>query len=204
MPAMPLQPLDHDFYDRPTEVVARELIGRTLIHDTEQGPVGGIIVEAEAYGPDDPASHAFRGLTKRNAAMFGPAGHAYVYRIYGVHWCLNAVTRCCGTGEAVLIRALKPVFGIDIMRRNRGIDDEMRLCRGPGALCAALGITGELDTAELRQSHLTISEERVEGLEVQAATRIGITRAAERPWRFLVAGSPYVSGPRRHVVRERR
>jgi DNA-3-methyladenine glycosylase len=119
-------PLPHAFYDRDTVEIARDLIGRLLVHVTEEGPVGGIIVETEAYGPDDPANHAHRGLRSRNAMMFGPPGFAYVYRIYGMYWCVNAVTRGEGTGEAVLIRALEPMWGIDVMRRSRGVEDVRR------------------------------------------------------------------------------
>jgi DNA-3-methyladenine glycosylase len=185
-----LKPLPHAFYDRPTEAVAQELIGRTLVHVTDEGPVGGVIAETEAYGPDDPANHAFRGQTARNAPMFGPPGYAYVYRIYGVHWCLNAVTGGQGIGEAVLIRALQPVVGTEFMRANRSMDDETRLCRGPGALCAALRIAGERNGEDLMGPRLVISEERVEGLDIRATTRIGLTKAAD---------SPFVSGPRRLV-----
>jgi DNA-3-methyladenine glycosylase len=166
--------------------------------------MGGVIVETEAYGPDDPANHAFRGQRPRNAVMFGPPGRAYVYRIYGSHWCLNAVTRPIGLGEAVLIRALQPALGIASMRCNRPVDSDERLCRGPGVLCAALGITGSLNGAELTGLDLMISEERAEGLEIRSAPRIGLTRAVDIPWRFFVARSPYVSGPRRIVSQEGR
>jgi DNA-3-methyladenine glycosylase len=170
-----------------------------LLHRSGDGEVGGIIVETEAYGPSDPANHAFRGQTSRNAVMFGSPGRAYVYRIYGIHWCLNAVTERGGVGEAVLIRALEPTLGLDIMRRNRGVDSLQRLCRGPGSLCSALGITGALNGADLRGPALCISSDRKEDLEIVETTRIGLTKAAERPWRFLAAANPYVSGPRRAV-----
>lgn len=215
----PVQVLAHAFYERPTEVVAPELIGRTLIHHTAAGPVGGVIVETEAYGPDDPANHAFRGPTARNGVMFGRPGFAYVYRIYGVHWCLNAVTGAEGVGEAVLLRALRPTVGLEMMRRNRGqlvpgsrqpaeavpsVRDE-RLCRGPGALCAALGIMGELNGADLSGPVLTISSTREVGSETQinATTRVGLTKAADRLWRFYWSAPDalrYVSGPRRALT----
>lgn len=187
------EPLPRAFYDRDTVDVARDLIGRTLIHITEEGPVGGIIVETEAYGPDDPANHAHRGPRPRNASMFGPPGFAYVYRIYGLYWCVNAVTRDTGIGEAVLIRALEPQCGIDIMRRNRGVEDAKRLCGGPGRLCQALGITGELNGADLTLGPLLIGGEPPVAVEIVESTRIGISKAAHFPWRFCAAGNRYVS-----------
>lgn len=217
---MPLaQALDHSFYKRTTEVVARELIGRTLIYHSEAGPVGGVIVETEAYGPGDPANHAFRGSTARNSVMFGPPGFAYVYRIYGIHWCLNAVTGAEGVGEAVLLRALRPTAGLEIMRRNRGqsaggswqsaesepSQRDERLCRGPGALCAALGITGELNGADLSGPALAIFASREDGADgqINATTRIGLTKATDRLCRFYWSAPPalrYVSGPRRALI----
>jgi DNA-3-methyladenine glycosylase len=187
------EPLPRAFYDRDTVDVARDLIGRTLIHVTKEGPVGGIIVETEAYGPDDPANHAHRGPRPRNASMFGPPGFAYVYRIYGLYWCVNAVTRDTGIGEAVLIRALEPQCGIDIMRRNRGVEDAKRLCGGPGRLCQALGITGELNGADLTLGPLLIGGEQPVAVEIVESTRIGISKAAHLPWRFCAAGNRYVS-----------
>lgn len=186
-------PLPHTFYDRDTVVVARELLGRTLVRRTPQGVLAGVIVETEAYGPDDLANHAARGKTARNATMFGPPGFAYVYRIYGMHWCLNAVTRGEGFGEAVLLRALEPVAGIEAMRRSRGVEEARLLCAGPGRLCAALGITGALDGADLTGPDLCITGEQPTGLEVVTTTRVGITQAADLPWRFYVAGSRFVS-----------
>ena len=171
-----------------------------LAHVVGGETLAGIIVETEAYGPDDPANHAYRGLTSRNAVMFGPPGHAYVYRSYGIHWCFNAVTRAEGSGEAVLIRALQPIAGIEIMRRNRrtlGSMDDRQLCRGPGSLCKALGITGESNRADLTRPPLTIGGDPASEIVPVGATRVGITQAAERPWRFLVAGNAYVSRPPR-------
>src|SRR5262249_4435959 len=130
-----------EFYARPTTVVARDLLGRVLAHHTEDGLIAGIVVEAEAYGPDDAANHAHRGRSERNAVMFGKPGHAYVYLSYGVHWMVNAVTVAEDVGEAVLIRALEPVSGIELMKRNRGVEDIRLLCSGPGSLCKALGIS---------------------------------------------------------------
>lgn len=156
--------------------------------------VGGVIVETEAYGSDDPASHAYGGRTRRNATMFGPPGRLYVYRSYGVHWCANAVCREVGVGTGVLLRALEPTHGIDQMRARRGLDDLSLLCAGPGRLTQALGLSGEHDGHRLDCPPL----ELVPGghVDVVASTRIGITRAVERPWRFALRGSSYVSRPR--------
>ncbi len=185
--------LPRSFYARETSLVARELLGCVLVHRTEDGDLSGVIVETEAYGPDDPANHAFRGPTERNSVMFGPPGRAYVYRIYGAHWCVNAVTGQSGVGEAVLIRALQPLAGIDKMRRNRGIQDERRLCKGPGNLCAALGIIGAINGADLTDSELVVNAGTAPPAFIVETTRVGISKAAERPWRYYVAGSPYVS-----------
>ena len=149
---------------------------------------GGIIVETEAYLPDDPASHSFRGRTERNAAMFGPAAHAYVYRSYGMHWCLNIV---CLPGSAVLLRAIEPKVGIEAMRERRKLSEQRLLCAGPGRLCQALGITRRKRHGHAEEAiHPLLPSSR---LEVTAARRIGVSRAAENPWRFVAAGSSYLS-----------
>lgn len=181
------------FYARDARNVAQDLIGCVLCSEVEGIRTAGIIVEAEAYLEDDPASHAFGGLTGRNKSMFGPPGCAYIYRSYGVHWCLNAVTGTEGRGEAVLIRALEPREGIDIMKRRRGVQSERELCSGPGKLCAALGITGDLDGWPLDRWPLWIEMGRSGERRVVASTRIGITRATDQPWRYLDADSPWVS-----------
>ncbi len=182
-------------FQRPAPEVAHGLIGATLLVDG----VGGIVVETEAYDRHDPASHSFRGRTPRNAAMFGPPGHAYVYRSYGIHWCLNVVCDAEAPGSAVLIRAVQPVAGLDAMRRRRGVSDPRRLCSGPGRLCQALGITGALDGRPLDAAPFAIEAPpgplRPEHLPVVAARRIGITRGVETPWRFGVSGSPFLSRP---------
>jgi DNA-3-methyladenine glycosylase len=172
--------------------VAPELVGARLLVDG----VGGVVVEVEAYDADDPAAHGFRGQTARNASMFGPPGHAYVYRSYGVHWCLNLVCAEARRPEAVLVRALEPTDGLEEMRRRRGLDDRRLLCSGPGRLCQALGITGAHDGLPLDEPPFELHE-RSEPVEVVTGTRIGITRAAELPWRYALAGSRYLSRPLR-------
>ena len=156
--------------------------------------VGGMIVETEAYDASEPASHSFSGPTRRNAAMFGAAGRAYVYRIYGLHWCLNAVCGSERTGSAVLIRAVHPIHGIDLMSARRGSSDLRALCSGPGKLCQALGVTNALDGAVIGADQLEIRAGDPAG-EIAVAPRIGITRATDLPWRFGLAGSPFASRP---------
>jgi DNA-3-methyladenine glycosylase len=185
--------LRRSFFARSVHEVAPDLIGVTLLVDG----VGGRIVEVEAYDQEDPASHGYRGRTARNEAMFGPPGHAYVYRSYGVHWCLNLVCGEEGVPEAALIRALEPTAGIAEQRRRRRVADTRALCSGPGKLCQALDITQEHDGLPLDRAPFRL-EPRTEAPEIVTAPRIGITRATELSWRYLEAGSRYVSrGPRR-------
>jgi DNA-3-methyladenine glycosylase len=184
--------LRRDFFARSVHEVAPELIGATLL----VAGVGGVIVEVEAYDQEDPASHGFRGPTPRNAAMFGPPGHAYVYRSYGIHWCLNLVCDAAGRAEAALVRALEPTHGIDTMRERRGLDDVRALCSGPGKLCQALAITREHDGLPLDRAPFALQARRRD-VDVAVGPRIGITRAAELPWRYGLAGSRYLSRPLR-------
>lgn len=180
--------LKRDFFARSVHEVAPDLIGVTLLVDG----VGGRIVEVEAYDRGDPASHGHRGRTARNAAMFGPPGHAYVYRSYGIHWCLNLVCREEGIPEAVLIRALKPTSGLDLQRSRRGVEQVRALCSGPGKLCQALGITGEHDGLALDVPPFDL-EERGDVPEIVTGPRIGITRARDLNWRYGEADSPFLS-----------
>jgi DNA-3-methyladenine glycosylase len=180
--------LRRSFFARSVHEVAPDLIGVTLLVDG----VGGRIVEVEAYDEEDPASHGYRGRTARNASMFGPPGHAYVYRSYGIHWCLNLVCGGEGVPEAALIRALEPTAGIDQQERRRGTDDVRALCSGPGKLCQALAITRKHDGLALDRAPFRL-QARKETPEIVTAPRIGITRATELSWRYLEADSSYVS-----------
>jgi DNA-3-methyladenine glycosylase len=174
----------------PSHLVARQLIGVTVLVDG----VGGRIVETEAYDGEDPASHSYTGPTDRNFAMFGPPAHAYVYRSYGIHWCLNFVCREEGHGAGVLIRALEPVTGIDTMCERRGTRDHWLLCSGPGKLCQALGVTRALNGHSLAAAPFELAP-APGGIEVVTGPRIGISKAMDVPWRFGLAGSRWVSKP---------
>jgi DNA-3-methyladenine glycosylase len=180
--------LTRAFFDRSVHAVAPELIGATLLVDG----VGGTIVEVEAYDHEDPASHGFGGRTARNASMFGPPGHAYVYRSYGLHWCLNLVCEAPGVANAVLIRALEPTAGVPIMRRRRKMQDLRLLCTGPGRLCQALGVTRAHDGLALDARPFRLLA-RTGDARVAVGRRIGISKAVEKPWRYGLAGSPFLS-----------
>ena len=177
-----------DFFARSVHEVAPDLIGVTFLCDG----VGGVIVEAEAYDHEDPAAHGYRGKTARNASMFGPPGQTYVYRSYGIHWCVNFVCEDEGVAAAVLIRALEPTQGVETMRDRRGLTEERALCSGPGKLCQALAITREHDGLALDEPPFELREREGEA-DVVRGRRIGITKAAERPWRYTLAGSRYLS-----------
>jgi DNA-3-methyladenine glycosylase len=185
--------VNRQFFDRSVHDVARELIGCRLAI----GPTAGIIVETEAYEASDPACHAYVGRTARNEVLFGPPGHAYVYLSYGIHSLLNFVTEPEGTASAVLLRALEPTEGIDLMRERRGQERIETLCSGPGKLAEALGIDLSLNGADLFQPPFELSEPAGEWSTVDVVTgpRIGITKAADLPWRYSVSGSRYVSRP---------
>jgi DNA-3-methyladenine glycosylase len=180
---------DIDFL-APSHLVARQLIGVTVLVDG----VGGRIVETEAYDGEDPASHSYSGPTDRNFAMFGPPAHAYVYRSYGIHWCLNFVCREEGHGAGVLIRALEPVTGVETMVERRGTRDHWLLCSGPGKLCQALGVTRDLNGHSLAAPPFDLAPAPA-GIEVVSGPRIGISKAVDVPWRFGLAGSRWVSKP---------
>jgi DNA-3-methyladenine glycosylase len=182
--------LNQAFFAASVHTVAPNLIGATLLFNG----VGGRIVEVEAYHHTDPAAHSFRGRTERNAVMFGPPGYAYVYRSYGMHWCLNFVCEPEGSASAVLIRAIEPSTGLGLMRRRRGIADERLLCSGPGRLCQALGIGVIHNGLPLDRSPFELLA-RQEKPNIAVGIRIGITKAAELPWRYGLAGSKFLSKP---------
>ncbi|HET9110748.1 MAG TPA: DNA-3-methyladenine glycosylase [Ktedonobacterales bacterium] len=190
-------PLPRAFYDRPTLAVARDLIGKALLRRTAEGVTGGMIVETEAYvAAIDPSAHAYRGETPRNRSMFGEPGIAYVYRSYGIHYCLNVVTEGAGIASAVLIRAIRPQVGVELMRRRRGSQIADRdLARGPGRLCQALALTTADDGTDLLGSALWLTETPGldDALPIATTPRVGITHAADWPWRFVVAGDRHVS-----------
>lgn len=188
--------LPRAFYERATVAVARALLGQMLVHDSASGRTVGRIVETEAYlGSEDPAAHSYRGRTERNASMFGPPGRAYVYFVYGMHHCLNVVTAPRGIGQAVLVRALEPVEGLELMRARRSGVPDRDLCRGPGRLVRAMGIGREHDGTDLVRGPLVIRAPARGATKprIVTTTRVGITRAADRPLRFHLLGSPFIS-----------
>jgi DNA-3-methyladenine glycosylase len=188
---MPPPPrLRRSFFDRSVHEVAPELIGATLLFNG----AGGTIVEVEAYHHTDPAAHSYNGRTERNAVMFGPPGYVYVYRSYGIHWCLNFVCEEDGSASAILIRALAPTRGLAAMRRRRGLHDERALCSGPGKLCAALGITRKQNGLALDRAPFELRA-RTGKPEIAIGLRIGITKAAEKPWRYGLKDSAFLSKP---------
>lgn len=189
-----LQPLSRDFYNRDTVQVARELLGCLLVHHSTEGLTAGIIVETEAYlQHGDPACHTHRGMTPRNKVMFGPPGHAYVYFTYGVHYCFNAVTQPDGVGDAVLIRALQPELGIELMQKRRGRERLKDLCSGPGKLVQAMGINKEHNGSDLLTGPVRIYPGEQEVSDIITTTRIGIKAGADLPLRFYIKGSHYIS-----------
>jgi len=188
--------LPRAFYERETEIVAREMLGTVLECETSAGIASGIIVETEAYlGEHDLACHAAAGRTARTEPLYGPPGTSYVYFIYGMYWCFNAVTRTEGLPSAVLVRGLEPLSGIDLMRKRRSrVTKEIDLTNGPGKLCTALGIDGSMSAKSLQRKPLVIREgERIPDNKVEVTTRIGITRSADWPLRWIVRGNRFVS-----------
>jgi DNA-3-methyladenine glycosylase len=218
------EPLPRDFYLQDTVAAARALLNCILIHSGPDGLTAGRISETEAYTRDDPASHAYRGQTARNATMFGPPGHAYIYLTYGMHHCLNAVTAPEGIAEAVLIRAVEPLVGLERMRRRRGLSSKIEamadirariregvtLCGGPGKLCQAFGLSRDQNGSDLTApTHLWIAPPPAgNGLPdpeaIVATPRIGISQGRERLWRFTLRGDPYLSRRQRHAAPGRR
>ncbi|MBI3014009.1 MAG: DNA-3-methyladenine glycosylase [Candidatus Tectomicrobia bacterium] len=191
-------PLQRDFYERDTPTVARDLVGKILLHRTRAGAAGGRIVEVEAYlGSTDSASHAYRGLTPRNRPMFGTPGTVYVYFTYGMHYCMNVVTEPEGVPGAILIRALEPLFGVPLMQRRRGVKQILDLARGPARLTQALGINLTQNEADLTSEILFITDNGEKSPPLGVSGRIGIRTARELPLRFYLLGSPFVSRPER-------
>jgi DNA-3-methyladenine glycosylase len=182
--------LTKSFFARSVHEVAPDLIGATLLF---RG-VGGPIVEVEAYHHTDPAAHSYNGKTERNAVMFGPPGYAYVYRSYGIHWCVNFVCEAEGSASAVLIRALEPAHGVAAMRRRRGVREERLLCSGPGRVCQALGIARVHNGLPLDAEPFELRAP-AEPIEIASGPRIGITKAVDHPWRFGLVGSVHLSRP---------
>ncbi|MCU0353491.1 MAG: DNA-3-methyladenine glycosylase [Cytophagales bacterium] len=192
--------LELDFYQKDTLTVAQALLGAVLVHDSPEGRTAGRIVETEAYLWGDPACHAYRRKTPRNAVMFGPPGHAYVYQIYGLHHCVNIVTAPEGVGEAVLIRALEPLEGIELMQQRRGLAKLTDLCKGPGRLVQATGITRAMNGSNLVGGPMSIWPPDIypnssKNAPIIVTTRIGITQGAELPYRFHLPANRFVSFP---------
>ena len=182
--------LRRSFFNRSVHAVAPDLIGATLLVNG----VGGVIVEVEAYHHTDPAAHSYRGQTERNVVMFGPPGYAYVYRSYGIHWCLNFVCEEAGSASAVLIRALEPTQGLAAMQRRRGLSEARTLCSGPGKLCEALAVTIKHDGLPLDRAPFELRA-RTSEPELAVGVRIGITKAVEHPWRYGLRDSKFLSRP---------
>ncbi|MGH2540363.1 MAG: DNA-3-methyladenine glycosylase [Actinomycetota bacterium] len=199
--------MPRSFFARPAVEVAPELLGRTLVRRmADDGRLAGRVVETEAYEPGDPASHGYRRMTARNATMFGPPGRLYVYFTYGNHWMMNVVTRSSGEGSAVLVRALEPLEGLEVMAAHRGLDRLSALCSGPGKLAQALAVDRSFDGADLVRGHGVWIEtgSPVDPSAVATSGRIGVNAGAERPWRFAVRGDPFVSRGRPRPASTRR
>lgn len=185
--------MNRQFYSRPATIVAPELLGQRLIYEGPAGPVGGIIVETEAYmGPGDEASQAHRGPTPRTQIMFGQAGHAYIYFTYGLHYCLNVVTSPAGQASAVLIRAIEPTIGVEVMRHNRPVESDQQLTNGPAKLTQAMGLSVVQSGLDLLNSPLKLLPGRSNQV-IATSPRIGIRLARDRLWRYYIRDNPYVS-----------
>lgn len=192
-------PLPRSFYSQPTLLLARELLGTYLVHESAQGRTIGRIVETEAYLQDDPACHAYRGITPRTRVLFGPPGYSYVYFIYGMYWCFNVTAAPKGVGEAVLVRALEPVEGMSLMRKRRGEKwKDWELCNGPGKLCIAMGIGPDANGVDLEKKPLYLLAKdsfplKMSEEEIEVTTRIGIRKAEHQPYRFSFQSNRNVS-----------
>lgn len=184
--------LPKSFYQQDAVSLAQALIGCELVHVTEDGVTAGIIVETEAYCQDDEASHSFRGMTKRNEVMYGPAGRAYIYFTYGMHYCMNVVAGPEGRAEAVLIRALEPTQGIELMQERRGTEDLHNVCSGPAKLVQAMGLVREQNGVSLITNELYIKP-AAKKYEIATTPRIGIRQAVDKPWRWIAVGSPFIT-----------
>jgi len=185
--------MHNDFFDKDTITIAQSLLGLYLIHESPEGKTVGKIVETEAYLFNDPAAHSYRGKTPRNAPMFEKAGTSYVYFTYGMHYCFNIVTEKEGIGEAVLIRALEPIEGIELMKQRRKQEDISQLCNGPAKLVQAMGITKDHNNISLQEKPLYIEERKKEKFSIAKKPRIGISLAKSKPFRFYIKGNPFVS-----------
>ncbi|MCI0530437.1 MAG: DNA-3-methyladenine glycosylase [candidate division Zixibacteria bacterium] len=189
--------VSRQFFDLPTLELARALLGKLVVREIDGQSLSGRIVETEAYlGRKDPASHAFRGVTRRNSTMFGPPGYAYVYFVYGNHYCLNVVSGPDGTGEAVLVRALQPISGIEQMKRNRRQESETNLANGPGKLCQALSIDTRMNGTSFESDMLYLAEGNNSSKTIARSTRVGISKGKEKLWRFYLKDNPFVSNYR--------
>lgn len=184
---------EHFFSDKTVEELAVALLGCEVVNDTNEGKASGIIVETEAYHQTDEASHSYRGKTKRTGIMFGPPGYAYVYFTYGMHWCFNVTAEEAGVGAAVLIRALEPTEGIELMKKRRGKDLESELCSGPSKLVQALGISKEDYGKPLFEGDLCITPRKIKDFQVKSGPRIGISKAKDKKWRFWIGSNGFVS-----------
>ena len=193
--------LPREFFEQDVEIVAQNLLGCELVHDSSDGLTSGMIVETECYSQDDAASHSYRGQTERTKVMFGPGGYVYVYFTYGMHYCFNVVSGPAGQGQAVLIRALKPIDGIELMQKRRNKENIHELTNGPAKLVQAMGITKADYGKPLFEGNLYIKARKSKPKQIAIGPRIGIKQAVDTPWRFWIAGNEFVSGTKNHWPR---